>query len=60
MASEEGFGHLSHWGIPLLQTLKGNWGNVWSVAYSRDGTKLASGSGDAIVRVWDVNAAKAK
>ena len=27
---------------------------VWSVAFSPDGTRLASGSGDETVRLWDV------
>ena len=29
-------------------------GHLWSVAFSPDGSTLASGSGDETVRVWDV------
>ena len=35
-----------------LQTLEGHDGIVWSVAWSPDGTQLASGSADRTVRVW--------
>ena len=34
--------------------LKGHTGNVYSVAFSPDGGTLASGSGDATIRLWDV------
>ena len=33
---------------------QGHTGAVNSVAYSSDGTQLASGSGDNTVRIWDV------
>ena len=31
-----------------------DWGRVTSVAFSRDGTALASGSWDQVIKVWDV------
>jgi WD40 repeat protein len=37
-----------------LQTLEGHSSSVYSVVFSPDGSKLASGSGDRTVRVWDV------
>jgi len=33
--------------------LRGHTGPVWSVCFSPDGTKLASGSYDCTVRIWD-------
>jgi len=33
--------------------LRGHRSFVWSVAFSPDGTRLVSGSGDGTVRVWD-------
>ncbi len=38
----------------LLRTLTGHTGGVLSVTYSPDGKKLASGSADGTVRIWDV------
>ena len=37
----------------LLNTLEGHGGNVWSVAISKDGTFIVSGSSDRTVRVWN-------
>jgi WD40 repeat protein len=36
----------------FLQTLQGHSGWFRTVAFSPDGTRLASGSGDATVRLW--------
>ncbi|RDW86612.1 uncharacterized protein DSM5745_03254 [Aspergillus mulundensis] len=38
----------------LLHTLQGHTSSILSVAFSSDGSMLASGSGDQTVRVWDV------
>ena len=35
-----------------LQTLKGHIYEVWSVAFSPDGTKIISGSLDNTVKIW--------
>ena len=36
-----------------LFALKGHTNGVASVAFSRDGQRLASGSGDGMVKLWD-------
>ena len=38
-----------------LKTLEGHEGDVNSVAYSPDGTKIISGSKDETVKIWDAN-----
>ncbi|KAJ7854836.1 hypothetical protein B0H14DRAFT_3648960 [Mycena olivaceomarginata] len=37
----------------LGEPLAGHTGSVWSVAFSPDGARIASGSHDSTVRVWD-------
>ena len=41
-------------------TLVGHTGSVRSVAYSPDGSTLASGSGDSTIRLWDAHTRKLK
>jgi WD40 repeat protein len=38
----------------LLRTIKGHKGLVESIAFSPDGKRLATGSGDSTVLVWDL------
>ena len=40
----------------MLQQLGGHDGLVWSVAFSLDGSRLATGSSDGTARVWDLSA----
>ena len=37
-----------------VHTLTGHSGWVMSVAFSRDGTRIVSGSSDTFVKIWDV------
>jgi WD40 repeat protein/serine/threonine protein kinase len=39
-------------------TLRGHWAEVTSVAFSRDGQTLASGSRDKTIKLWDVKTSK--
>ena len=41
-----------------LSQLSGHWHWVFSVAWSPDGTKLASGSRDETVRIWEAATGK--
>ena len=41
-----------------FRTLRGHIGPVYSVSFSPDGQKLASGGGDGAVRLWDVKTGK--
>ena len=36
-----------------MRTLMGHTGFVWSIAFSRDGKRIVSGSADKLVKIWD-------
>ncbi|KAH7918266.1 WD40 repeat-like protein [Leucogyrophana mollusca] len=40
---------------PMLLRLTGHQSDVWSVAFSPDGTRIVSGSGDETIHVWDAS-----
>ena len=41
-----------------VNTLKGHESEVWSVGFSPDGKQLVSGSGDKMIKIWDVTTGK--
>jgi WD40 repeat protein/DNA-binding XRE family transcriptional regulator len=42
----------------VLRTLSGHTAEVWAVAFSRDGKRLATGGVDSMVQVWEVATGK--
>ncbi len=45
-------------GMKLLRTLSGHTGNIFEIAFSQDGKKIASGSADNIIKIWDTDSGK--
>jgi WD40 repeat protein len=45
--------HQAIWSSKVRETLKGHTGLVNSVAWSPDGKRLATASGDQTAKVWD-------
>ena len=39
----------------IQQTFAGHEGSIWTIAYSPDGTRLATGGIDKMVQIWDAN-----
>ena len=37
-----------------MRTLTGHSDGVWSIAFSRDGNRIVSGSKDYLVKIWDI------
>ncbi|KAG2070855.1 WD40 repeat-like protein [Suillus decipiens] len=52
LASTSDNGTLKIWDVELVFNINNHWGNVWTAAYSSNGTKIASGSADCMVHVW--------
>ncbi|MBW4503576.1 MAG: serine/threonine protein kinase [Scytonema hyalinum WJT4-NPBG1] len=51
-----GLGGYAYWqSLGHIPTLSGHWGDVNSLAFSREGTTLASGSDDKSVKLWNLN-----
>ena len=48
------FNRLLTGGMNLIKTLEGHFGPVNSLSFSSDGSKIASGSHDCSVKLWDV------
>jgi WD40 repeat protein len=47
--------NLAYANVSVAQTLTGHDREVWTVAMSRDGRTLVSGSGDKTIKFWDLN-----
>ncbi|MBD2731696.1 pentapeptide repeat-containing protein [Nostoc sp. FACHB-892] len=45
----------SHLPVTCLNTLRGHFGQVWTIAFSPDGQLLASGSDDQTIRLWNAH-----
>ena len=45
---------MGHGHAQKLAELRGHTDAIWSVAFSRDGTKIVTASSDRTARVWDV------
>lgn len=61
VALAAGDGNIELWDTAAdkpIRTLKGHDDQVWAVAFSPDGTKLASASSDRSVRLWEVATGK--
>ncbi|KAF8061942.1 SPAC3H5.08c [Scenedesmus sp. PABB004] len=46
--------------VVLAQVLEGSCGVVWALAFSRDGSFLAAGGQDGVLRVWQLTASRDK
>jgi WD40 repeat protein len=45
-------------GQKVVRSLSGHYGQVWSLALSPDGTRIAAGSDDNVLIVWDAHSGK--
>lgn len=45
-------------GGKLLHTWEGHHGDIWTIAFSPDGTKLATGGTDGAVKIWEPETGK--